>query len=336
MPLLMVGQPLALEEFEVARLVEGDLAPPPRRSRPVSRIASTTWSAASGVDPVGPLAGQAEQDGAVGGVALAGQSERSVELGLDPLGPLEQRLLRRSASTKRQAAVIGPIVCELDGPTPILKRSKTLVTKQVSPDAAADGPRRASGKPGAPFVLLDDSTGRPRGSTAAGGDRSRRGDPERGRGLRSSGLRGRHGRRLPRLRGRPCARAEAGAAGARAGRGRSALALVRPVRRVGGRSIPPALLPIPAGAWAGRPRPLIEREANTRRRSPGARAYPRRRHLSGQSHLPGRGRDGRASARPLRRDPARGRAGHGASSSPASIGCSPSRRSCSSRWRRGG
>jgi len=52
-------------------------------------------------------------------------------------------------------------VWEEDGPTPILKRSKTLVTKQDSPDAWADGlPARiwqAGAGKAAPFVLLDDA-----------------------------------------------------------------------------------------------------------------------------------------------------------------------------------
>jgi hypothetical protein len=34
--------------------------------------------------------------------------------------------LASSSAVKRTAAVIGPIVWELDGPTPSLKRSKTL------------------------------------------------------------------------------------------------------------------------------------------------------------------------------------------------------------------
>ena len=50
---------------------------------------------------------------------------------------------------------------EDEGPTPILKRSKTLVTKQDSPDAWADGlPARiwqAGAGKAAPFVLLDDA-----------------------------------------------------------------------------------------------------------------------------------------------------------------------------------
>jgi hypothetical protein len=47
------------------------------------------------------------------------------------------------------------MVCELDGPTPILKRSKTEVTKIVSPDEGADGPQARFWQAGKPFVLLD-------------------------------------------------------------------------------------------------------------------------------------------------------------------------------------
>ena len=47
------------------------------------------------------------------------------------------------------------MVCELDGPTPILKRSKTLVTKQDSPDAAAHGHATRFWQAGEPFALLE-------------------------------------------------------------------------------------------------------------------------------------------------------------------------------------
>ncbi|MEA3060462.1 MAG: para-aminobenzoate synthetase / 4-amino-4-deoxychorismate lyase [Sphingomonadales bacterium] len=46
---------------------------------------------------------------------------------------------------------------ELDGPTPILKRSKTLETTHSSPDAGGDGPLARFWQAGAPFVLLDDA-----------------------------------------------------------------------------------------------------------------------------------------------------------------------------------
>ena len=46
------------------------------------------------------------------------------------------------------------MVCELDGPTPILKRSKTLVTKTFSP-GAADAPAAPFWQAGTPFALLE-------------------------------------------------------------------------------------------------------------------------------------------------------------------------------------
>ena len=45
-------------------------------------------------------------------------------------------------------------MCELDGPTPILKRSKTLVTKTFSP-GAADAPAERFWQDDGPFVLLE-------------------------------------------------------------------------------------------------------------------------------------------------------------------------------------
>jgi para-aminobenzoate synthetase/4-amino-4-deoxychorismate lyase len=46
-------------------------------------------------------------------------------------------------------------VWELEGPTPILKRSKTLETTGKTPDAARDGPAPGFWQDGRPFVLLD-------------------------------------------------------------------------------------------------------------------------------------------------------------------------------------
>ena len=48
-------------------------------------------------------------------------------------------------------------MCELDGPTPILKRSNTLLTKTSSPDAPRDGPLPCFWQAGTPFILLDDA-----------------------------------------------------------------------------------------------------------------------------------------------------------------------------------
>jgi hypothetical protein len=35
----------------------------------------------------------------------------------------------RNSSTKRRAAIIGPTVCELDGPIPILNKSSALINE---------------------------------------------------------------------------------------------------------------------------------------------------------------------------------------------------------------
>ncbi len=91
----MVGEALALKEFEVGRLVERDFPAAAEAEAAAGADRLDDLVGGVGVHPVGPLAGQAEQDCAVGGVALAGQSERSVELGEHPLGPPQHRLLRQ-------------------------------------------------------------------------------------------------------------------------------------------------------------------------------------------------------------------------------------------------
>jgi para-aminobenzoate synthetase/4-amino-4-deoxychorismate lyase len=163
-----------------------------------------------------------------------------------------------SASTKRHAAVIGPIVCELEGPTPILKRSKTLVTKKVPPDAPADGPASRFWQAGAPFVLLE-FEGRARlYRDPIEAIETRRPDEVRPA--------------LNRLRGRNAA----GFIGYEAGHALEPK--LAPLARTAGAEEPPllwfglfdgweavepdTLLPDPAGAWTGRPRPLVEREAH--------------------------------------------------------------------------
>ena len=150
------------------------------------------------------------------------------------------------------------MVCELDGPTPILKRSKTLVTKPFSPDAAANGPATRFWQAGAPFVLLE----------FEGRARLYRRPVETIEARRPGEIIA----ALQRLRGREAA----GYIGYDAG---AALEpKLAPLARDSGPGEPPllwfglfdgweevdceTLLPDPAGAWAGRPRPLIEREAH--------------------------------------------------------------------------
>ncbi|MEA3004186.1 MAG: para-aminobenzoate synthetase / 4-amino-4-deoxychorismate lyase [Sphingomonadales bacterium] len=153
-------------------------------------------------------------------------------------------------------------MCELDGPTPILKRSKTLLTKKVSPDPARNGPRPPFWQAGTPFVLLDDARteGAPaRLFTAPSGIIETR-DP------------GQIGACLDRLREMP--RHAAGFIAYEAGYALEPK--LAPLRRAPDAADPPllwfgrferseevdaaALLPDPASAWAGRPRPLVARE----------------------------------------------------------------------------
>src|SRR3954462_13473590 len=170
--------------------------------------------------------------------------------------------LSASASTKRHAAVIGPIVWELDGPTPILKRSKTLETTPFSPDAGGDGPLARFWQAGAPFVLLDDA--RPGGRSLL--FRS----PE-------AVLEARSPQEVPAwlARLRSGTRHAAGFVAYEAGH--TLEPKLAPLARTAPPGEPPllwfglfgtpeaveaeTLLPEGAGAWAGAPRPRIEREA---------------------------------------------------------------------------
>jgi hypothetical protein len=72
------------------------------------------------VDGVGRFAEEAEEDGAVGAVADAGEGERAAAV-------FSRRWEAASSRVKRRAARIGPTVWELEGPMPILKSSKRLV-----------------------------------------------------------------------------------------------------------------------------------------------------------------------------------------------------------------
>jgi para-aminobenzoate synthetase/4-amino-4-deoxychorismate lyase len=145
------------------------------------------------------------------------------------------------------------MVCELDGPTPILKRSKTLVTKTHSPDRRADGPPPRFWQAGKPFVLLDFPGGARLYREPVRVVETR--DPEAVRqalaeldGVHAAGF-------LAYEAGYPLERKLA------------------PLARAVGEEEPPliwfglferdeqvdaaALLPDPAGAWAAAPRPLI-------------------------------------------------------------------------------
>src|SRR5580658_10226421 len=73
-----------------------------------------------GIDAGRLVTRESEQNCAVRRVADASESQRSVELGLDARHMIEQ-------ASAAKLTRIGPMVCELDGPTPILYRSNRLV-----------------------------------------------------------------------------------------------------------------------------------------------------------------------------------------------------------------
>ena len=79
-----------------------------------------------GIDGVRAHALESQQNGAIGAVAAAGQRQRAIQLRGDLGGAIATDRAPPSSSTKLRAAFIGPMVCELDGPMPILKISKTL------------------------------------------------------------------------------------------------------------------------------------------------------------------------------------------------------------------
>ena len=86
----MPGQVLALQELEVLRLRERHRMPPEQRQpaagadlghHPIGRI---------GIDAVGQLAAQPQDDRLVGRVPLPGQGQRAIEQRLDPCRALQE------------------------------------------------------------------------------------------------------------------------------------------------------------------------------------------------------------------------------------------------------
>ena len=93
--------------------------------RPLPRMRCKVGSIDGRIDGIGTQSLEPEKNRAVGAVSAAGQGERPVELRRD-LRAVSSRPRAANSSTKRRAAFIGPMVCELEGPMPILKMSKTL------------------------------------------------------------------------------------------------------------------------------------------------------------------------------------------------------------------
>ena len=76
---------------------------------------------------------EAEQHRRQRAVAAAGRRERPVQLHPDIGNPDEHTHAASRSATKSAAARIGPTVCELDGPMPTLKSSKTLMVTESPP-----------------------------------------------------------------------------------------------------------------------------------------------------------------------------------------------------------
>jgi hypothetical protein len=98
------------------------------RSRPDVRIEAQQPGHRVDVHGVGLVAGQAQQHGLVAAVSLAGGTRASRTGCTARVRSCDRAwpsFCRRC--TKSLAARIGPTVCELLGPMPILKRSKTEI-----------------------------------------------------------------------------------------------------------------------------------------------------------------------------------------------------------------
>ena len=117
------GSPCSATRCRARRRTRCDVQPP--SSTRDAWMCSISFAAASGSTSAGSQPGQPEDHRRVGRMALAGERERAIQIdatrATPPSGPRAS-----SSRTNRWAAVIGPIVCELDGPMPILNRSKTL------------------------------------------------------------------------------------------------------------------------------------------------------------------------------------------------------------------
>ncbi len=83
-----------------------------------------------GIDRVGRITRETEEQRAVRAVTAAGQRERTEEL--DP-NARDRRLTPASSEMNIIAARIGPTVCELDGPMPILNTSPRRIEHRSPP-----------------------------------------------------------------------------------------------------------------------------------------------------------------------------------------------------------
>jgi hypothetical protein len=92
------------------------------------RMRASVAGMTSGSIAIRPMAFEPHQHRLVGAVAAAGVRQRAEHLGAHARTCTRQHAARSSSQrcAKRQAARIGPTVCEELGPMPILNRSKVL------------------------------------------------------------------------------------------------------------------------------------------------------------------------------------------------------------------
>ena len=105
-------------EHEIAFVVERGLVAANVGEGFAAQYLVDEFGEGGGVHRIRLVARQAADDGVVCAVAFAGEGERAVHMGAEA-GNFIQR--------NRTPARIGPTVCELDGPMPILNMSKMLI-----------------------------------------------------------------------------------------------------------------------------------------------------------------------------------------------------------------
>jgi hypothetical protein len=115
-------EPLTLPEQQVAILVEPDFPPGAEHQPPGGADRFHLGIRGVGIDRGGNVTGQPEQDRPMVACPLPVSAS-------DPNSETSTRAaIATTRAAKSAAAVIGPMVCELDGPIPILNRSNVLVT----------------------------------------------------------------------------------------------------------------------------------------------------------------------------------------------------------------
>ncbi len=122
----MTRQDLVHVEQQIERFIEGDLMPAQQADAAVAADPLQCGLDGGRIDGVGAHALESEEHGAIRAMPAAGQRQRAIQLRGHLRGALGSSPRASNNRTKLRAAFIGPMVCELEGPMPILKMSKTL------------------------------------------------------------------------------------------------------------------------------------------------------------------------------------------------------------------